>query len=271
MTTKFRITSDLHLDHYAVYSEKTHLSYRETSHAKILKQTVDDANQTLIIAGDIATQKYLNDEKIALIRVLSDRFKNVLIVLGNHDFWSELEYSEVLKFYRNAFKDLKNVSILENDTIIIDDVYIFGATYWTNFYESETQRINARIGMMDYRLMPGNQTPDFIYNKNKESYEALHRFCYDNRDKKRLIITHHIPCDRQIAQEYMRSPVNGAFSNGYYEPDFSDVFFDPDLWISGHIHNSTDYMVGEKTRIITNPYGYPLENAIYNNNFVVEL
>jgi hypothetical protein len=33
------------------------------------------------------------------------------------------------------------------------------------------------------------------------------------------------------------------------------------LWIHGHIHESCNYLVGNRTRVVCNPRGYPMETA----------
>ena len=44
----------------------------------------------------------------------------------------------------------------------------------------------------------------------------------------------------------------------------------PELWVHGHVHNSSDYRVG-RTRLIANPHGYGIENADFNGQLVVEV
>jgi Icc-related predicted phosphoesterase len=44
----------------------------------------------------------------------------------------------------------------------------------------------------------------------------------------------------------------------------------PTLWVHGHVHHSSDYLIGE-TRIISNPHGYGAENPHFNPALVVEV
>ena len=46
--------------------------------------------------------------------------------------------------------------------------------------------------------------------------------------------------------------------------------YQPTLWVHGHVHNSSDYLVG-KTRVLCNPHGYGTENPDFNGALVVEL
>jgi Icc-related predicted phosphoesterase len=61
--------------------------------------------------------------------------------------------------------------------------------------------------------------------------------------------------------------VTGAFVS-----DLSELIeiYQPTLWVHGHVHNSSDYRVGN-TRILCNPHAYGSENPDFNGALVVEL
>lgn len=42
------------------------------------------------------------------------------------------------------------------------------------------------------------------------------------------------------------------------------------IWLHGHIHSSSDYVVGT-TRILANPHGYGFENRAFNAQLIVEV
>ena len=44
----------------------------------------------------------------------------------------------------------------------------------------------------------------------------------------------------------------------------------PALWVHGHVHNSSDYRIGD-TRIVCNPHGYGNENPDFDGALVVEV
>jgi hypothetical protein len=69
-----------------------------------------------------------------------------------------------------------------------------------------------------------------------------------------VIITHHAPTSVSIADHYKHD----RLMNGAYYSDLSDFILDhPQIkyWTHGHMHNSSDYMVGD-CRVICNPRGY---------------
>jgi hypothetical protein len=46
--------------------------------------------------------------------------------------------------------------------------------------------------------------------------------------------------------------------------------YQPDIFIHGHVHSSSDYRVG-RTRVLCNPRGYPGENFNFNPSLVVKV
>jgi Icc-related predicted phosphoesterase len=69
-----------------------------------------------------------------------------------------------------------------------------------------------------------------------------------------VAVTHHAPTPISIAECYKGDTLmNGAFAS-----DLSEFIMDRPqikLWTHGHMHNVSDYMVGE-TRVVCNPRGY---------------
>lgn len=72
-----------------------------------------------------------------------------------------------------------------------------------------------------------------------------------------VVVTHHLPHPRSIAQQYARSSLNRFF----VAQDAAELVerSGAQLWVHGHTHATCDYIVGE-TRVICNPRGYPNES-----------
>lgn len=75
-----------------------------------------------------------------------------------------------------------------------------------------------------------------------------------DKSKKYVVVTHHAPTFNSVAEWYKHDTLmNGAFAS-----DLSELIMDRPqikLWTHGHMHNSSDYMVGD-TRVVCNPRGY---------------
>lgn len=76
----------------------------------------------------------------------------------------------------------------------------------------------------------------------------------DDKSKKYVVVTHHAPTPLSIHEMFKHdSLMNGAFCS-----DLSEFIMDRPqikLWTHGHMHNVSDYMMGE-TRVVCNPRGY---------------
>ena len=75
-----------------------------------------------------------------------------------------------------------------------------------------------------------------------------------DRSKKFVVVTHHAPTPLSIAEWFKGDTLmNGAFAS-----DLSEFIMDRPqikLWTHGHMHNVSDYMMGD-TRVVCNPRGY---------------
>jgi Icc-related predicted phosphoesterase len=75
-----------------------------------------------------------------------------------------------------------------------------------------------------------------------------------DRSKKFVVVTHHAPTVLSIAEWFKGDTLmNGAFAS-----DLSEFIMDRPqikLWTHGHMHNVSDYMMGD-TRVVCNPRGY---------------
>jgi hypothetical protein len=69
-----------------------------------------------------------------------------------------------------------------------------------------------------------------------------------------VVVTHHAPTTLSIAEWFKHDTLmNGAFAS-----DLTDFILDRPqikLWTHGHMHNVSDYMIGD-TRVVCNPRGY---------------
>jgi Icc-related predicted phosphoesterase len=80
------------------------------------------------------------------------------------------------------------------------------------------------------------------------------KYAVDDKSKKFVVCTHHAPTFNSVAEWFKHDTLmNGAFAS-----DLSEFIMDRPqikLWTHGHMHNVSDYMMGE-TRVVCNPRGY---------------
>lgn len=242
---KLRIYSDIHLDHYSGYDAK--------NGRPILwypPPLPDDKETTLILAGDLWTgTRFIEFGGFSWIGYVAQQFKQVLIVLGNHDYWPR-NHQLCIKGggdkCNGMLQDcgLFNVKVLDMGTHEDGDFLFIGATLWTDIDKNDAlamynmTRFMNYDGKCAYETGPGGQWSRFHSDKWVHTHDRhkayIKRVAEQNRDKKIVVITHHVPLLGIGDPMYF-----GQASNAYYMSDLSDLILDNDnilMWCHGHTH-----------------------------------
>ncbi len=194
-----------------------------------------------------------------LARVSQD-FAHVIYVAGNHEFYHGKFY-ESLDDLRTGCNRFPNISFLEQETRVIDDVMFVGATVWTDCNRGDplTQRVLADR-MNDYRVIRNDRQgytklrPTHTMERHAQTMAYFRDVIDAAKDQKVVVVGHHAPTYQSIHPKYVKE----REMNGGYASDLSEFILDRPqirLWTHGHVHNFTDYMVGD-TRVFCNPRGY---------------
>ncbi len=219
----------------------------------------------------------------------SREFKHIIYVLGNHEHY-RYNIKDSLKDLKKHLRYIKNLHILERESIVIDDVTFLGATLWTDMNNGHDETIErVSYAMNDFRI---------IYNSDNSNSNDGNRLstAFDSWDPtdararwtpldavvqfnatvkwidmvrelttidKLVVVTHHAPSFKSIHPSY----VHDELLNGAYSSDLEQFITDrPDIiaWFHGHIHHPQDYIIGE-TKILANPRGYAGREDIADN------
>jgi Icc-related predicted phosphoesterase len=229
------------------YMSDLHLEFEE-----YLPKPVDS---TLLLAGDILTYKtYRNNKRKrkrydAFLDHVSKEWDNVVIILGNHEYygWN----GNVENFLRSLYESY-GLHFLENDVVTVDNVRVAGTCLWTDFFgDKQYYHDVVSRGMNDYHVT--GLTTRMTYNKHMKARDFLLNAKAD------VVVTHHAPSVESVHTKYLGSPLNAGYYSDLY--DFIGEI-KPKVWVHGHMHHPVDYMIAN-TRVLANPRGYPHEN----NNF----
>lgn len=259
---KVRYMSDIHFEFMDV--DYTTAAFFE----KILPELSTDSETILVLAGDMCTLKKFDAFKLFL-ELVCDRFRKVLYVYGNHEYYHS-NYDTIQDSVE--FHGYDNLLIMNDDTIIIDNVKFIGTTLWSDCDKKNPTSI-TRIGggMNDFYVIAKGEYGLFSVNemliKFDEHIEFIKREidnCPD--DFKIVVITHHAPSFKSVDEQFVGSELNGGFGS-----DLSELMLDynPDYWIHGHMHNSSEYTIGQTT-VVANPRGYPHLFNSFPDNFECE-
>ena len=212
---KLRIMSDLHLEF---------MRADRLSEDFVIPALPDDKDTVLILAGDIHLGKKLH----YVFEEFADRFRAIVFVYGNHEFYKGNMPSIPGKVAEKT-AHLNNVHILDMDTVEIDGVHFVGSTLWTNMNNLDQMLMwDARMTMNDYKhirtgpklepwkrkLRPVDTTAlhiqhrDFMFKTITELKEAGETV---------VAVSHHLPSYQCIHGNYRGSNLNGAYASELWE------------------------------------------------------
>lgn len=223
----------------------------------------------IILAGDIGVGN-------KGLKWIKEHIKEipVIYVLGNHEYYGN-KYPSLIRNLKEETKNT-NISLLENETMKIDNLSFYGATLWTNYeiygqsriagYECEQVMTDFKKIRIEPKYSKIRHT-DLIHI-HKKTIKWLTESLAKNINKINIVITHHAPSVKSTPEIYKNKLVTAAYAS-----NLENVIetYKPHLWIHGHIHTSSDYNVSN-CRVICNPYGYPDErNKEFKEDLIIEI
>ncbi len=226
----------------------------------------------LICAGDLLTRGIV--PSIEWLATNIAPAIPVVFVAGNHEYYGS-SVQESIRRARSVRERHPNIHFLENEAVDIGGVSFVGGTLWTDFRifgrNPELAMAAAQTGMNDYRRVKFSKQPFMkfrpihAYRMHQQTGSFLSSALEGER--KVVVVTHHAPSGRSITPEF-----SGDVLSACYASDMESLIVEkgPALWVHGHVHHRTDYLIGG-TRVISNPRGYPGESSGFDPGLVVEI
>lgn len=204
----------------------------------------------LILAGDIIPFQYMDAAK-RFFKFCSENFQETYWIAGNHEY-----YHSDLKGRTSEFieKIVDNVFLVNNYSLDIDDTRIIFSTLWTRI--SLEKSFSISTGLNDYRLIRDNNLPFSVDRCNElfdENLNFIKRAIERSNQKRKIVVTHHVPTFQKYPQEYLNSVINEAFATNL--DDFIESA-NINTWIYGHHHRNVPEFKINGTRLLTNQLGY---------------
>lgn len=256
----FRIYSDIHLDHeFGIHGLK-HTTDDFLNNWELFWQPPKseyDIQDILILAGDLAHSQMPficmpDGSPNPWLANLSQRFKYVVIVFGNHDYYG-CDIETAIPYAKAMIEELKNVFILDNEVLLIDNLKILGTTLWTNLkhngiVDQSPARIMNDYGYISHDASPNLRLrPEYIQSLHEEAIQFLKDNAYkDHENQKVIVITHHSPTNA--------SRFHTTYRNLYVTP-IEDILSDVDIVVFGHTHESCNTVI-DGVRYLSNARGY---------------
>jgi len=217
---------------------------------------VESSADVLILAGDIAQVT----DSIQLYKFLekcTDAFEHVIYVTGNHEYYCG-DMGDVNVYITGHLQDtFPNFYFLNDSYFDIDNVRFIGGTLWTDFDNNPLYELEVQRSLNDYRYISyGGEvlTPAIT----KYLHENTKRFIGENLSTgDNIVVTHHAPSWQSSSPRFEKDTLTSGFAS---HMDQFIAYNNIKLWFHGHMHNNSDYMIGE-TRVLCNPKGYRQENG----------
>ena len=235
--TKVIYISDVHNEHWKCN--------------KLLAVT-PDKEAILVVAGDINWK----GRSVKDLDEVADNFLAVVAVLGNHDWW-KLALQDTSKHISCK----PNVHILEDSSIVIENILFVGSTLWTDMSSPAAIRMWPGV-MNDARYIRGTKYSKLrdwnlhLIHTNSVDYIGSHENSVVEY-KAKVLVTHHAMSHLSIAPQYM-----GSEYNVFYYTPLEYLLEGFDYHLHGHVHKEVRQEV-YGCKILSNPLGYPGENPDY--------
>jgi|GEM_PF-455632 len=266
---KIDILSDTHFDNY-FYGKYTNYDV-----INFYSQIIDFNNcgDILVIAGDIG---HNNSQNIKILKLLKQYYKNIICVLGNHDYY--LLGKENKSQFKDSFERVENMRELINsqdgmyclngDIIELDGIKFGGCDGWYNdgYFERQypaeafsrkSTNVMWRNIMNDANFIYGVENFDDIFQIERPKIEKVFKECD-------VMITHINPSakNEHINIRFQNNPSNVFFC---FEGEKYLKNGNMKYWIFGHTHEELEY-IEHNVHCICNPLGYFNESG--NGKFI---
>jgi len=243
-----QLVSDLHLEH--------------------TPYTVDNVSNSdiLVLAGD--TCAFDQKERVLpFLRDVCGKFKHVLFVTGNHEYYGG-SIDEVNSFYENMASKIDNFYFLNNSSIEIGGYLFVGGTLWTDLNKGDplTQTIST-VNLNDYKRIDNFTGATWIRLHN-DARNFIEEICFTKPESKIIVITHHIPSMQCVHPKYGKGLLNHSFAS-----DLDEIIRGSNnmyLWLYGHSHSTFNMLIGD-CLVANNPKGYYDENKEFHESKTYDL
>ena len=271
---------------YIQYTSDIHLEFWKKGFPVI--EPVEKDNSYLVLAGDIGYPHQVNYKQF--IEHHSKFFKHIIIVAGNHEYYSsknkQYTIDDIEEKIKSICEEFKNVTFLQKSFIEIENTVFIGCTLWSeiknfsiaercmndysNIYiknlnqnrdRTRTKFNEHTFGCKKIRIKKRRDIlyPEHIFDTYKTHCSWLFEQISNMSLKDVVVITHHAPSLNLLNEINMYS--------GFYASDLDQkIINNPNIkfWIFGHTHFNIEKTIGN-TKCVSNCKGYKGFNIEHYN------
>ena len=249
------------------YASDLHLEFPKNS-LYLKEEPLKLMGDILILAGDIHVFNKENFMSEPFWDWASKNYKQVIVAYGNHEYYGGLDLSTMKDGLKYKIRD--NIYYYYNSVISLQDIDIIVSTLWS--YISDEHKDACENGVNDFKLIKyGEKTLDAkIFNEeHKKCLNFIKKSLEESKAKTKIVVTHHVPSSLLIAEEFIGSDINEAFT-----VDLTDYIkkCGAKYWIFGHSHRNINKVIG-KTSCLCNQVGYVFcgENKTFSHDKYINI
>lgn len=226
--------------------------------------------------------------------------KPILYTPGNHDYYSFFDksdpsmkttYERERDAMRRRAEELSVYFMDQNSVVLEDGTRVLGTTLWTDFMLrppyltfGDAVRLAAKQ-MNDYKCIKvraGRSRDMFAPKDSIAAHKEARKWLWEqlavaHPDGDTIVMSHHAPHPNSLLHGRVTADLDCCYASDLTPILEADTA--PTHWFHGHIHKSSDYVIGNNTRVVCNPRGYPTsprpnaprENPDFDEQFVVEI
>src|ERR1017187_5268713 len=223
----------MHQDHLFGYTLRAAKITGKPLTAETFKQVLwfpkpmpDDGETTLVLAGDLGTSttvfglQFEDGKEYSWVEDVASRFKDVVVVFGNHDHWNDHFTTLAPKCKAIVEKlGLTNVHVLEKDTWVSPDgVTFIGATLWTDMKGEDPLVVKDATLIMraDFTYQRSPWTPKLWVSENRKAFQYIKQVV-ERTDAPIVVVTHFTPTHQAAQGRYRGDSANDYYHNRYEE------------------------------------------------------
>ncbi|MDX9694320.1 MAG: metallophosphoesterase [Bacteroidales bacterium] len=245
------------------YCSDLHLEFRENK--EYLKTNpLKPTGEILVLAGDIVPFGAM-ERHGDFFDYLSKNFKYTYWVPGNHEYYY-YDITQKSGFINDKIR--KNVFLVNNTSVIHEDLKLIFTTLWTKITDENQFTIQRRMSDFHVINYKGESFKPFHYNQlHEESINFLRQELHVSDNKKIIVVTHHVPTFFSYPEIYRGDELNEGFGVELYDLiEKSNL----DYWIFGHHHNNIKEFTIGNTKLLTNQLGYVcrMEHELFQSDVI---
>ena len=233
------------------YASDLHLEFRDN--ARYLRDNpMIPVGDILLLAGDIG---YLDDDNYSVHPFwdwASDNFRQTLVIPGNHEFYKS---GDVGTIQNGCIAEIRsNVKCYYNTAVTVDDIDFILCTLWANIPIENAFVTERSVSDFSRIACNGRLLTAYAFNQaHQDAVKFLSGALQSSNNRKRIVVSHHVPTALCMSEEFKNSRINGAFV-----VEMHDFIFDHaiDYWIYGHSHRNMPEMEINGTKLLCNQLGY---------------